>query len=96
MPINKKHKLRSKTVNCIFLGYVHHSIAYMFLVVKSDVLDVHINSLIESRDITLFENIFSIKNTNSMSRLSSDVIDDITLESVARSGHDKQTLEPSS
>jgi transposase InsO family protein len=58
VPINKKRKLGSKTVDCIFLGYAHHSIAYRFLVVKSEVTDMHVNSLLESHDATFFENIF--------------------------------------
>jgi hypothetical protein len=49
--INKNHKLRQKTVDCIFLGYTHHSIAYRFLVDKSKVYDVHVNSLLESHDV---------------------------------------------
>ena len=74
MPINKKRKLGLKTVDCIFLRYAHHSIAYRFLVFKSEVPDVHVNSLMESRDVTFFENIFPMKDLHSMSRLSSDVI----------------------
>jgi hypothetical protein len=35
-------------VDCIFLGYAHHSIAYRFLVVKSEVPDIYVNSLFES------------------------------------------------
>jgi transposase InsO family protein len=58
VPINKKRKLGTKTMDCIFLGYAHHSIAYRFLVVKSEVTDMHVNSLLESRDATFFENIF--------------------------------------
>jgi hypothetical protein len=57
VPINKKRKLGPKTVDCIFLGYAHHSIAYRFLVVKSEVLD---NSLLESCDATFFENIVGV------------------------------------
>jgi hypothetical protein len=34
VPINKKHKLGPKTVDCMFLGYAHHSIPYRFLVIK--------------------------------------------------------------
>jgi hypothetical protein len=58
MPINKKRKLGSKTVDCIFLGYAHHSIAYRFLVVKSEVPNMHINSLLESRDATFLRIFF--------------------------------------
>jgi hypothetical protein len=28
-------------MDCAFLGYAHHIIAYILLVVKSEVLDVH-------------------------------------------------------
>jgi hypothetical protein len=46
VPINKKRKLGPKTMDCIFLGYAHHSTAYRFLVVKSEVPDMHVNSLL--------------------------------------------------
>jgi hypothetical protein len=62
--INKKRKLGPKTVDCIFLGYARHSIAYRFLVVKSEVPDMHVNSLFESRDATFFENIFPMKDSH--------------------------------
>jgi hypothetical protein len=60
--INKKRKLDPKTVDCVFLGYAHHNIAYRFLVIKSDVPDMHVDIFLESRDVTFFENIFPIKN----------------------------------
>ena len=50
--ISKKRKLGPKTVDCIFLGYAHQSIAYKFLVVKSKVPDMHIDTIMESRDAT--------------------------------------------
>jgi hypothetical protein len=56
--INKKRKLGPKTMDCVFLGYSHHSIAYRFLVIKSEIYDVHIDTFLESRDVTFFENIF--------------------------------------
>jgi hypothetical protein len=59
VPINKKCMLAPKTVNCIFLGYAHHSVAYKFLVIKSEVHDVHGDTFLESRNITFFDNIFS-------------------------------------
>ena len=40
LPITKKRKLGPKTVDCVFLGYAAHSIAYRFLVVKFDVPDM--------------------------------------------------------
>jgi hypothetical protein len=60
--INKKRKLDPKTVDYIFLGYVHHSIAYRFLVIKSDIPDVHVDTFLESHDVTFFVNIFPMKN----------------------------------
>jgi hypothetical protein len=59
VPINKKHKLGPKTVDCFFLGCAHHSIAYRFSVIKSD---MHVDTFLESRDVIFFENIFPINN----------------------------------
>jgi hypothetical protein len=61
VPINKKRKLGPKIVDCVFLGYAHNSIAYRFLMIKSDVSDVHVDTFLKSRDVTFFENIFHIK-----------------------------------
>jgi hypothetical protein len=58
--INKKHKLGPKIVDCLF-GYAHHSIIYRFLVIKSEIPDVHVDTFLESHDITFFENIFHMK-----------------------------------
>jgi hypothetical protein len=66
IPINKKRKLGPKTVDCVFLGYAYHSTAYKFLVIKSETPDVLVNSLLESRDVTFFENIFPMKETYSL------------------------------
>jgi hypothetical protein len=52
IPIPKKHKLGPKTVDCIFLGYAQRSIGYRFLVVKSKVHDMHVDTIMESRDAT--------------------------------------------
>jgi hypothetical protein len=62
VPVNKKHKLGPKIVDCVFLGYDHHSTVYRFLVIKSEIHDVHIDTFLESRDVTIFENIFPMKN----------------------------------
>jgi hypothetical protein len=93
VPINKKHKLGSKTVDCIFLGYAHHSIAYRFLVVKSKVPDMHVNSLLESCDATLFENIFPMKDSHVISSSPLNKIVNTTPKSVEFSEHDEHTLE---
>jgi hypothetical protein len=48
-------------VECIFLGYASCSIAYRFLVVKTDAPDVYVDTIIESCDATFFENIYPVK-----------------------------------
>jgi hypothetical protein len=78
--INKKRMLGPKIVDYIFLVYAHHSIAYRFLVIKSEVPDVHVDTFLESRDVSFFENIFSMKNLYDMSSLPTNVIADTTPE----------------
>jgi hypothetical protein len=80
VPINKKRKLAPKTVNYVFLGYAHHTVTYRFLVVKSEVPDVHIDIFLESHDVIFFENIFPMKNSYDISSLYANVIVDITTE----------------
>ena len=58
IPISKKRKLGSKTVDCVFLGYAHQSIAYRFLVVKYEVPNIHVDTIMESRDATFFRTYF--------------------------------------
>ena len=67
VPIAKKRKLRPKTVDCVFLGYAFHSVGYRFLIIKSGIRDMHVGTILESRDITFFENIFPMKETPSSS-----------------------------
>ena len=74
VPIPKKRKLGPKTVDCVFLGYAQRSIAYRFLVVKSEVPDMHVDTIMESRDATFFENIFPLKDMHSNSRFSAEII----------------------
>jgi hypothetical protein len=58
VPINKKRKLGPRTVDYVFLGYASCSIAYRFLVVKSEVPDVYVDTIMESHDATFFEHIY--------------------------------------
>jgi hypothetical protein len=53
IPIPKKHNLGPKTVDCIFLGYAQRSIGYRFFVVKSEIPDMQVDTIMESRDATL-------------------------------------------
>ena len=73
VPIPKKCKLGPKTVDCVFLEYAQRSIAYRFLVVKSEVLDVHVDNIMESRDAIFFENNFPLKDMNNNSRFSTEI-----------------------
>ena len=73
VPIDKTRKLGPKTVDCVFLGYAQRSIAYRFLVVKSDVPDMQVDSIMESHDAIFFENIFPVKDMHSISRFSSEI-----------------------
>jgi hypothetical protein len=74
--INKKRKLGPKTMDCIFWGYAHHSIAYRYLVIKSEIPDVHVDIFLESRDVNFFKNIFPMKKSYYMSSLPANVIAD--------------------
>ena len=62
VPINKKRKLRPKTVDYVFLGYAIHSVGYRFVIIKSRVPDMLVGIIMESRDATFFESEFPIKN----------------------------------
>jgi hypothetical protein len=58
VPINKKRKLGTKTLDCVFLGYAFHSIGYKFLIIDSGVLDMLVGTIMESRDATFFRTNF--------------------------------------
>jgi hypothetical protein len=81
VPINQKRKLRPKTMDCIFLGYAHHSITY-------------VDTFIESCDVNFFENIIPMKNLHSKSRLPENVIADTTPNPSKNFMHAEHTLEP--
>ena len=65
MPINKKRKLGPKTIDCVFLGYAIHSVGYIFLIINSSVLEMVVDTIMESRDAIFFKNEFHIKNAPS-------------------------------
>src|SRR3954462_4648347 len=69
VPIPKKRKLGPKTIDCVFLGYAFHSIGYRFFIVKSEVSDLHVGTIMESNDATLFEDIFPMKDKPNSSNL---------------------------
>ena len=63
VPIPKKVKIGQKTVDCVFIGYVHNSSAYRFLIHKSEIFYMHVNTIIESRNASFFKNVFPYKST---------------------------------
>jgi len=73
VPIPKKRKLGPKTVDCVNLGYAKNSVGYRFLVVKSEVPDVKVGTIMESRDATFFEDIFPMRDMQSTSRQESEI-----------------------
>lgn len=61
VPTPKKVKIGPKTVDCVFIGYAHNSSAYRFLIHKSEIPDMHPNTIIESRNASFFEHVFPYK-----------------------------------
>jgi len=55
----KEKKIGSKTSDCMFIGYAKNSVACMFLVLKSDVLDY--NTIIEGKKCKILWTHLSIK-----------------------------------
>ncbi|GJX78595.1 DNA polymerase zeta catalytic subunit-like protein [Tanacetum coccineum] len=55
-------KLGPKTVDCVYLGLTKNSVAYRFLVNKSNVEDINNNTIIESVEAEFFENTFPYKD----------------------------------
>jgi hypothetical protein len=94
VPINKKRKLGSKTVDCVCLGYAHHSTAYRFLVIKSEIHDVHIDIFLESRDVTFFKNIFPMKKSYGISSLPVNMLADTSPKLFENFNHAEHTPEP--
>src|SRR6266508_4264160 len=46
---------------------------YRFLVVKSDIPDMHVDTIMESHDATFFENMFPMKDMHSTVRIFSEI-----------------------
>ena len=57
----KKRKMGSTTCNYMFVDYAENRTTYRFLVYRNDVLDV--NTIIESRNVEFFENLFPLKSS---------------------------------
>jgi hypothetical protein len=61
VPINRKHKLGTKTIDFVFLGYAFRSVGYKFLNTNSGVPDMLVGAIMESRDATFFRVNFLLK-----------------------------------
>ena len=61
-------------MDCIFLGYAPQSVGYRFLVVQSDLPDMHVDTIMESCDATFFENMFPMKDMHNIARISTEII----------------------
>ena len=66
VPIPKKVKIGPKTIDCVIIGYAHNSNAYRFLIHKLEIIDMHANIIIESRNESFFENVFPYKSTHEL------------------------------
>ena len=85
VPIPKRIKIGPKTIDCIYIGYAINSSANRFLVHKSDIPDIHVNTIIKSRNASFFENIFPSKNAcdgSSLKRTHDTTTSDIDHESI--------------
>ncbi|KAL2237188.1 UNVERIFIED_CONTAM: Retrovirus-related Pol polyprotein from transposon TNT 1-94 [Sesamum indicum] len=58
---HKRKKLGPKTVDAVFLGYVETSYALRFLVIKSEIPGIEVNTIVEFRDAVFLEDVFPLK-----------------------------------
>ena len=87
VPIPKRIKIWSKLVYCVFINYAHNSSAYWFLIHNSDIPDMNVNTIIESRNVVFFEQIFPYKSTQESSSLKRN------FESTSSTSHDQELME---
>ncbi|KAD7477702.1 hypothetical protein E3N88_00838 [Mikania micrantha] len=58
VPPPKVQRIGPKTMDCVFIGYAHHSSAYQFLVYDLKNPEIHKNTIMESRNASFFEEVF--------------------------------------
>ena len=66
IPPPKKVKIGPKTIDCIFIGYAHNSIAYQFLVNESNIPNIHKNTIMESKNASLLKMYFHVNPKKSL------------------------------
>ncbi|KAL0346976.1 UNVERIFIED_CONTAM: Retrovirus-related Pol polyprotein from transposon RE1 [Sesamum calycinum] len=62
VPEHKRKKLGPKPVDAVFLGYVETSYALRFLVIKSEIPGIEVNTIVEFRDAVFLEDVFPMKS----------------------------------
>ncbi|KAD3336335.1 hypothetical protein E3N88_31854 [Mikania micrantha] len=78
VPPPKVQRIGPKTVDCVFIGYAHHSSAYRFLVYDSKNPEIYKNTIIESRNASFFKEVFSClkKELSSSSKPVDEIVHD--------------------
>ena len=93
IPTPKRVRIGPKSVDCVFISYAHNSSAYRFLVYKSEIPDIHKNTIMESRNASFFENVFPYKSkegeSSSDKRTDETVNDSIHSETINNSVQNK-------
>ncbi|KAM1158977.1 hypothetical protein ACFX19_032768 [Malus domestica] len=92
VPLQKRTKLGPKTIDCVFIGYANNSAAYRFVVVKSSISDIHVNTILELADAEFFEDIFPYKEKESGSNTKR--IHDHSHDEASSSGVQGNDVEP--
>ena len=62
VPPPKKVKIGPKTIDCILIGYAHNIFAYQFPFHELNIPNIHKNMIMESRNISFFEDAFPCKS----------------------------------
>ncbi|KAL1569303.1 retrovirus-related pol polyprotein from transposon tnt 1-94 [Salvia divinorum] len=76
VPPPKVVTISPKTVDCIFIGYALNSSTYRFVVHKSDIPNVIVETTIESRNTVFLEEAFPCKNKDNVESNSEIRIED--------------------
>lgn len=61
LPEPRKRKLGPKSFDAMFIRYAQNSAAYRFLVINGDQNLLEVNTIVETKNATFFENIFPMK-----------------------------------
>ena len=90
LPDPKKRKIRSKTYDCMFIGYASNTAAYRFIILKSDVLKCNI--IIETTNAEFFEHIFPLSEKISYTPTIVDDIENLYDEHVPTTVDDMESF----